>query len=134
VAQQKAYQAGRLEDLQLDLQNAPLAIAEDKLRKLVEELIDNAFKFSEVGSPVKVSSQLDGKTFELSIIDQGRGMSAKQIDDVGAYMQFERKLYEQQGSGLGLTLAKRITELHGGKLTIKSTFGKQTTIRVTFQR
>jgi signal transduction histidine kinase len=47
-------------------------------------------------------------------------MAPQQIADIGAYMQFERKLHEQQGSGLGLAIAKRFSELLGGSLTIKS--------------
>lgn len=46
-------------------------------------------------------------------------------------MQFERKRYEQQGTGLGLALAKRIAEMHGDELNIESISGRQTTVRVT---
>jgi light-regulated signal transduction histidine kinase (bacteriophytochrome) len=47
-------------------------------------------------------------------------MNVQQIANLGAYMQFNRKIYEQQGSGLGLILAKRLAELHGGQLTIQT--------------
>ena len=47
-------------------------------------------------------------------------MTTAQVANLGAYMQFERKLYEQQGSGLGLTIVKRLVELHSGKLVIES--------------
>jgi signal transduction histidine kinase len=57
-------------------------------------------------------------------------MSAAQIAEIGAYRQFDRKLYEQQGSGLGLITSKRLAELLGGDLTIESTLDKQTTVRV----
>lgn len=56
----------------------------------------------------------------ISVIDRGRGMTEEQIAQVGAYRQFERHKYEQQGSGMGLATAQRIAELHAGHLTIHS--------------
>src|SRR5438046_2242745 len=56
----------------------------------------------------------------LTVVDRGRGFSTEHITKVGAYMQFDRKMQEQQGLGLGLTICKRLTELHGGTLTIQS--------------
>ena len=57
-------------------------------------------------------------------------MRTEHIAEIGAYMQFERKIYEQQGSGLGLTIAKRLTELHRGELSIESQLGAGTTVEV----
>jgi signal transduction histidine kinase len=68
--------------------------------------------------------------FALTISDEGRGMTAQQIAQVGAYAQFERKLYEQQGSGLGLIIVKYLAELHGGKLRIQSIPEQKTTVHV----
>ncbi|KAM3106632.1 hybrid sensor histidine kinase/response regulator [Phormidesmis sp. 146-33] len=134
IAKLKAQQAGREEDLQMELQNLPLPISEEKLSKIIEELIDNAFKFSQPGTLVEVSSQFDATTFTLNVIDRGRGMTASQIANLGAYMQFDRKLYEQQGSGLGLMIAKRMVELHGGELNISSIPEQQTVVQVIFHR
>jgi two-component system, sensor histidine kinase and response regulator len=127
---QRAQQANREADLKLDLHPCTVKVAETKLWKIVEELVDNAFKFSLDGTPVYVTSTFVNNAFTLSVIDQGRGMTAAQISEVGAYKQFERKLYEQQGSGLGLIIAKRLAQLHGGELTIQSKPGESTTVQV----
>ena len=128
---EKAKKVNREGDLHLELHPCTIQIAETRLNKIVEELVDNAFKFSSVGTPVCVTNTSSNNTFALSVIDYGRGMTVEQITDLGAYRQFERKLYEQQGSGLGLVIAKRLTELHGGEFNIYSIPSKQTTVRVT---
>jgi CheY-like chemotaxis protein len=130
AALQKAEQANRVADLHLDAQAVIVQIPEQRLQKIAEEIIDNAFKFSEPETPVYVSSCLKDSTFNLSVINSGRGMTNAQIANLGAGMQFERKLYEQQGSGLGLIIAKRLTELHGGQLTIESIPQQEITVRV----
>ena len=129
-AMQQAKQAEREKDLQINIQDSTVSIAETRLIKIVEELLDNAFKFSAQGTPVMLSTSVEEDTFMLSVTNQGRGMTPEQISRIGAYMQFERKLYEQQGSGLGLILSKYIAEIFGGKLTINSVPHQQTTVRV----
>ena len=132
LAQELAEQGNRLIDLHLDIENTTIDMADQDFRKVVEEMIDNAFKFSSDGTPVKIRSYCQGDRFCLEIQDQGRGMTSQQIDEIGAYMQFDRKLYEQQGSGLGLILAKRITQLYSGNFAIASTPHKGTTIHLSW--
>lgn len=132
IATEIARQNGRESDLHLDLSDAQLLLSEAKLKKVLEELISNAFKFSTIGSPIVINSHADTTDFTVTITDQGRGITAEHIAQLGAYMQFDRKIYEQQGAGLGLIIAKRLLELHGGSLTIASTPGKTTTVKATF--
>jgi signal transduction histidine kinase len=120
----------REHDLVLELVDVTSQIAEDNLGKIAEELTDNAFKFSEAGTPVRVASSYQDGQFCLQISDGGHGMNEENIAHIGAYIQFERKLYEQQGSGLGLTLARKITELYGGQLSVESAPNKGTTVTV----
>ena len=135
IAIQKAKQYQREADLILQVANSTIRIAKRDLKKVVEELVDNAFKFSESGTSVHVKAATDKDAFKLYITNYGSNMSSEQIASIGGYMQFERKFYEQQGIGLGLILAKRITELHGGKLTIQSgSDNSQTTVCITLQR
>jgi len=116
LSRRKAESHKRLADLTLELSDGPVAVSAEYLTKIVEELLDNAFKFSEAGTSVHLTASTNKDDFVLSIQDQGRGMSAQQLADLGAYVQFERRFYEQKGTGLGLTIAKRLTELHGGKM------------------
>ena len=131
-ALKQVRQHDRCGDLTLNIHNVSLPISEYWLKKLMEELLDNAFKFSESGSPVFVTSTIDNGTLVLSVEDRGRGMSPEQIARVGAYMQFDRKIYEQQGAGLGLTISKHIVELHGGFLTLQSFANRGTKAIVRF--
>jgi two-component system, sensor histidine kinase and response regulator len=130
LSREKAEQYKRPADLLLDLHEGPVAISAEFLSKICSELVDNAFKFTEAGSAVEVRTAVNDDGFELMVSDHGRGMSRKQIDELGAYVQFERRYYEQQGTGLGLTIAKRLTEIHGGKMEFDANVGGGLTIRV----
>lgn len=133
VALLQAQQASRVSDLHLDVAEATLQISEAGLQKAVAEVVNNAFKFSQPGTPVKLQGQVEGDRYRLSVSDHGRGMNAAQIASVGAYLQFERQFYEQQGSGLGLSLARHLAELHGGELTIESIPDQQTMVHLSLK-
>lgn len=130
-ARHKAMSFERVDDLVFDVEDVEaIGIGEEFIKKIVEELVDNACKFSDAGKPIHVRGRVDGLRYQLSVSDQGRGMDPEQVAEIGAYMQFERRLYEQQGSGLGLVICKRLAELHGGDLTIDSAPGKGTTTSI----
>jgi len=134
-ARQKAAQYTRLLDLTLELvEDVDVRISEDSLKKITEELVDNAFKFSSEGTAVRISTTITANEYLMSVCNTGRGMTPQQIAEIGAYRQFERILYEQQGMGLGLTLTKGLIELHSGSLTISSLPGQITKIVVTLKR
>jgi len=126
-ARDQAQQAHRPDDLVLEVADVPVPISEDYFAKIVDELVHNAFKFSQVDTKVVVTLADSPNGVTLTVTDQGRGFSTEHITKVGAYMQFDRKMQEQQGQGLGLTIAKRLTELHGGTLAIQSQRGGGTT-------
>jgi signal transduction histidine kinase len=130
----QAAQANRLSDLSFELADIPVPIAEEYFSKITDELLQNAFKFSKAGSPVRVTLAEAFNAIALSVSDRGRGFTAEQINRIGAYMQFDRKLHEQQGLGLGLTIAKRLVELHGGKFSIVSDQESGTVISAKFPK
>ena len=129
-AQTQADMADRTRDLALDLANVPVPISEEYLAKIIDELVHNALKFSPRGTKVRVGLNEMPNIVLITVADEGRGFSTEHITKVGAYMQFDRKMQEQQGLGLGLTIAKRLTEIHGGTLTIQSERGVRTEITI----
>ncbi|MGA7720712.1 MAG: hybrid sensor histidine kinase/response regulator [Ignavibacteriaceae bacterium] len=131
-ANQLAKLYKREDDLILELTDCVIRMAESYLKKLISELIDNAFKFSSKGTAVIINILSNDTSVMLSIYDHGRGMSAEQITSIGAYTQFDREKHEQQGSGLGLIIAKKITEIHGGQFKIESVLNENLKVTVIF--
>jgi len=129
-ATRKAGEVKRAADLLCKLAPVPVPISEEYFARLVGELVHNAFKFSQPGNPVTVELAATPEAVIFSVTDQGRGFEPDQISKVGAFMQFDRKTHEQQGLGLGLTIARRLAELHGGVLAIQSEKGVSTTVTV----
>ena len=130
IATKIAQRVNRESDLHMTLQSAAILIPNADLEKIILELIDNALKFSLEGTPITLSSSLIENGYQIVIQDQGRGMTADQIAHLNAYMQFERNIYEQQGVGLGVAIAKRLIELHKGQFQIESIPNQQTTIKI----
>nr|AHI58828.1 WelR3 [Hapalosiphon welwitschii UTEX B 1830] len=130
ISLKTAKNLDREKDLKLDIQESVIKIPESKLSNLIEELIDNAFKFSSPGSEVRVVSNMTGSKFNLYVIDHGRGITVDEIKRIGAFIQFHRKSYEQQGSGLGLAIVQYIVKLYNGEFIIESKPQEQTTVSV----
>ena len=133
VAENKAEEQGRTDDLTLRLANLPIAISERYLEKIADELLDNAFKYSEAGSAICVEASVGQGEYQVCVRDEGYGMNARQLEDIGAYMQFERKLHEQQGTGLGLQIVRQLTQLHDGHFHITSALKAGTTVEVVLK-
>jgi signal transduction histidine kinase len=128
----RSHHYGRQKDLQVVTTSCALRISENDLSKIVYELVDNAFKFSSSETPIIVKGVKIANAYQITISDKGRGMSEKQMALLDAYMQFDRAFYEQQGVGLGFIIAKRLIELHGGKLKLESKTDIGTTIEINF--
>jgi signal transduction histidine kinase len=101
------------------------------LKHALAELICNALAFSPQDSEVTVAEWFDETQVWISIVDYGKGMRLEDIPiALKPFEQIDRETQEQQGVGLGLPLAKRIIEAHGGALEIHSVLGKGTEVLV----
>jgi signal transduction histidine kinase len=117
-------------DLVFRLDSGTIAVSENHLRKIVLELADNACKFSRKGTPVEVESLHGLHETRIAVGDQGRGMTTEQIRHIGAFNQFNREIFEQQGAGMGLAIVKRLMDLYGGAVSIESNPGKKTSVAI----
>jgi two-component system sensor histidine kinase/response regulator len=132
VAEGLASAYKRSSDLLLNLYPMSIAISEQYLEQVLWQVIDNAFKFSDAGMPVKIASFCVKEIGMITLKDHGRGMTENQIKKTNMFIQFDRERYEQQGLGLGLMIAKRLTEIHGGNIRVISTQAKGTTVTISF--
>jgi signal transduction histidine kinase len=118
-------------DVESDVSDIHVEMSTESFHKIIDELVENAFKFSDKGKPVYIKLKLNGNYLETIISDNGRGMTDEQIENIGALVQFERQIYEQQGLGLGLAISKKLVELHDGTFEINSVINKGTKIFFT---
>jgi signal transduction histidine kinase len=119
----------RQSDVTVDVKPGSLPMKAEDLTRLVEELVDNACKFSRHGTPIKVELSADRR---LIVTDQGRGLTSEQIGQIGAFQQFDRKKHEQQGLGLGLVLVQKLAQLVNAKFSMRSDPGKGATVEIAF--
>ena len=128
--QSAARRHQRAADVTTELVSERLRTSPTEFTALVEELVDNALSFSRKESPVRVSLRPEGGWLRLTIRDEGRGMTPKQLSQLGLFQQHDRKKFEQQGLGLGLALARRIVHRMGGELRFDSEPAKGTTVHI----
>lgn len=103
----------------------------DLLRHAMAELLSNALAFTKNDKSVLIREWWAKGYLWIDIMDQGAGMSTLQVEETQQlFVQFERDSKEQQGLGIGLTVAREIVRIHGGELRIDSEMDKGTQVIV----
>jgi signal transduction histidine kinase/ActR/RegA family two-component response regulator len=117
-------QAGRLDgrDVHFDGEPAPVVGDPTRLEQVVGNLLDNAAKFTPPGGRIRVSVHREADAAVLRVADSGRGIEPEALPWIfELFAQGERPLDRAQGGlGLGLTLVRRLVELHGGTVVVAS--------------
>ncbi len=97
----------------------------ERIAKVLQHLLENAAKYSAEGSPIFISSDVEGRWLVTSVADRGVG-----VDDLERQMIFDKfyrgqgQRYRVQGTGMGLAIAKAIVEAHGGEMSVTSQPGQ----------
>jgi signal transduction histidine kinase len=99
------------------------------LHLLLENLVDNAIRYSRNERRLEISARPAAGEVELSVIDRGIGIPEDEIEKVASRF-FRGRHAVPGGSGLGLAIASRIAEDHGGKLQLRSGVDLGTTVTV----
>jgi len=99
---------------------------EDRLKQILFNLIGNAIKFTNESGKILIKTKLFNEGFNIHIIDNGIGISKDNIQRLFTpFQQFNQsQLMKPAGTGLGLYLTKKLVELLGGNLSVKSEEGK----------
>ena len=124
--------AARGVSLETDCRVAQLELDADLMQSVLINLIDNSSKASKEGQTVTVSADAEG----FAVSDCGCGIPQAEIDRITEpfYMVDRSRSKKLGGVGLGLALVKEIVKAHSGHLTIESTVGKGTIVRVILKR
>ena len=102
-----------------------------RIEQVLANLVGNAIKYSPDGGLVRVSVETSGDSVQLAVADEGIGMTSEEIEKViQPYQRAETLRRAVPGHGLGLFIAQRIVEEHCGSMSIDSTPGKGSVIRV----
>jgi PAS domain S-box-containing protein len=115
---------GRGHDLNLSLPRKPLRVEGDaaRLTQVVFNLLNNAAKYTDPGGKIWLTAEREGEEAVVRVRDNGSGMKAELLPKVfDLFAQGDRALDRSQGGlGLGLTLVRRLVEMHGGTVEARS--------------
>src|SRR6516164_2067335 len=128
MVRERALKQGILLSLEVDPQVGLLDADRLRFRQIVLNLLSNAVKFTPDGGRVDVRSFIRGQDLVVEVADTGPGVAAEDRQRIfDAFQQGSRHPGQTEGTGLGLTLSKRILELHGGRIWVESEAGKGST-------
>lgn len=133
VSNNKAGFFNRNDDLEISFHyESPLRISIDYFVKVMEEVIDNAFKFSAHDTKVIIETYSNHLFYCIEIRNFGAYFNPEEIKSISGFKQFKRDIYEQQGSGLGLVIVGKILSIYKGEIDISSSQEGETKVILKF--
>jgi signal transduction histidine kinase len=119
--------------VQMDIPAGAVVVADpNAFADVLTNLLTNAAKFSPDGAPIRVRAERDGADVVVSVTDHGAGIPLdEQARVFDRFYQSPSNLPWQRGTGIGLTIAKRFTEIQGGRISVESEPGLGSTFFVS---
>jgi CheY-like chemotaxis protein len=132
IAQLKAQQETREDDLHIQLEDSPLGISEMYAQRIMEELLDYVFRNSPPGSPVDLIGEVQAgqRRYLLQVRSNGKSMPFELAAELSGSSQSRAGIFEQAGQEVGLIIVKRLIDLHQGSLRIQSQPGQGTLFQI----
>jgi signal transduction histidine kinase len=128
MMRETAAKSGIALEVEFDPRVDTIEADERKVRQVIFNLLSNAMKFTPKGGTVGIRTRASADTVEVSVDDTGVGIAPEDQAQIFEEFGQAKEGKSREGStGLGLTLAKRFVELHGGTLTLRSAVGKGST-------
>jgi len=116
-------------EIQRDL---PMVMGDaDYLGDALQQILDNACRFTPAGGRIEVKAKNDDNSIQIEIRDSGPGIADHDLPHIFETFWRQDAAHSTPGFGLGLPIAQRIVERHGGEITIKSEEGRGTTVHVS---
>lgn len=111
----------------------PITADKVKFKQIMFNLLSNAVKFTPDNGRIVITAKLINQQIQIAVSDTGIGIKTEDMDKLfEAFRQVDGSYARRyEGTGLGLTLTKRLVELHGGKIWVKSEYGKGSTFTFT---
>ncbi len=119
---------------ELNVNECSVKIWDEHFKVVLNELIDNAIKFSYPEKTIEICSKENDDTYSLIIKNYGRGMTEEEINNASPFIQHNRSYYEQQGNGLGLAITQRIADFYNVKLEMHSVKDSYLEAVLTFKK
>jgi len=109
-----------------------LHVDKEKMGQVLKNLLSNAVKYSPDGGVICVSCDKHPDHCQISVRDQGIGMTPEQVDKIfDKFYRVDASNTAIEGTGLGMTIVKLIIEMHGGEMSVESELSKGTTVSFT---
>lgn len=120
--------------IDLEIEEIFITADEDKLNQIWANLIGNSIKFTEEHGNIQVRGRVSNRNIQISIIDSGAGIEAEELHDIFKpfYKVDKSRDTTIGGNGIGLSIVKRIIELHHSQIHVESKVGEGTTFTITF--